>query len=429
MRKRSVMILVGLLFVMGFLAGCSEEECVAPDAELVTRDFVGSDSCNNAACHAADKTHADVYAMWEQSGHPYKLTKIDGAAPVDQFPSFSGYPNDSVDPPLGFDWSDITYTIGGYGWKMRWINSDGWIVTGQHENQYNFENQTWSDYHFTDPADTKPYDCGQCHTTGWVADEDYGDANDDGDLTDNQDGLVGMAGTFFAGGIHCEECHGGGKLHIEDPSTYPMNLDRSSELCGRCHTRDKLNRIAASKGFIQHHEQYDEWLHSPHAISSNSNSPGCNDCHDPHASVVYDDVALGMGMKVDCESCHADEAATGTHSPAVGAPPCVACHMPKAGKGAIAVHDSQGDVRTHLFAINPEPVGREEGMGILSDAGSLVLEDPATGQAKVTLDFACWGCHGDGEGGGGPQTPLNLAALSAVANGMHTDKSVVAANR
>ncbi len=412
----------------GLLTGCSEEECTQPEAEIRVREFVGSESCNNAACHASDKTHADIYTMWEQSGHPYKLTKIEGEAPVDLFPSFSGYPNDSVEPPLGFDWSDISYTIGGYGWKMRWINADGWIVTGVHDNQYNFEDQTWSDYHYGDASNTKPYDCGRCHTTGWVADEDYGEANDDGDLTDNQDGLVGMAGTFFAGGVHCEECHGSGSLHVDDPTEYPMGVDYTSALCGRCHTRDKLNRINAKNGFIRHHEQYDEWLHSPHAISNDLDAPGCITCHDPHASVHYDDVAAGEGVRATCESCHADEAATNNHYSGPGAPTCVDCHMPKTTKSAIAVHKYQGDVRTHLFAINTEPVGMEEGMGILASGSSNVIEDPSTGQAKITLDFACYSCHNDGTDGG-PGSTRDLEALSGVATGIHTAKRVLAANR
>ena len=53
----------------------------------------------------------------------------------------------------------------------------------------------------------KPYDCGACHTTGWVADTD---ADTDGTLADNQDGLPGIHGTWAAPGIHCEACHGPG---------------------------------------------------------------------------------------------------------------------------------------------------------------------------------------------------------------------------
>jgi hypothetical protein len=66
-----------------------------------------------------------------------------------------------------------------------------------------------------------------------VADED---AADDGDLSDNQDGLPGMHGTFRRGGVDCEECHGMGAQHAFVPGSYTMTVDDSNDLCGRCHT-------------------------------------------------------------------------------------------------------------------------------------------------------------------------------------------------
>ena len=94
--------------------------------------YVGSDVCSN--CHDSH------YARWVNSGHPYELIKIFDASPDLSFPFFAAFPNDPVEPPLGYTWSDISYTIGGYGWKMRWIDSNGYIITGIDNNQYNFEN-------------------------------------------------------------------------------------------------------------------------------------------------------------------------------------------------------------------------------------------------------------------------------------------------
>ncbi len=404
-----------LTLAMAFLIlpGCGDDDddpIVCPDPEIPVLAFVGSETCKE--CHEAK------YDMWVESGHPFKLTKILGEAPTGSFPGFSEYPNDAVEPPAGFTWADISYTIGGYAWKMRFINQDGWIITGLEDNQYNFEQDLWSDYHLTDPPNTKPYDCGKCHTTGWVADSD---PTTDGDLTDNQDGMPGMYGTFFAGGIHCEECHGRGSLHVLAPDLNALEVDNSSEQCGRCHTRDALNRIAASGGFIEHHEQYDEWLHSPHAIG---NGPGCSECHDPHASVMFDDVAMGIGVKTSCTDCHAAEDYTldggdvAHLSADFGGPACVDCHMPKSAKSALAITIHQGDVRSHIWAINPAAVDKEEGMGIVA-ASTTVLEDPATGLARVTLDFACYSCHKDADGVGGGVSQRTLEELSAMATGIH----------
>ena len=274
-------------------AGCSEEDnCFQPgNGQPTTAQFAGSQTCGSTGCHPS------IHAQWSQSGHPYQVVKIAGDAPTGLFPDFAAYPNDPIDPPQGKMWSDVTYASGGFYWKMRWLDENGYVLSSgaaDLDAQYNFETEDYTTYHTDNEPGTKPYDCGQCHTTGWVADDD---ADSDGDLSDNQDGLPGIWGSFFAGGIHCEECHGKGSLHASNPPGFDMTVDPSAALCGRCHTRDPLNRIAASDGFVLHNEQYDEWRHSPHAIGG---GPDCVGCHDPHASVVYDDTAEGNGITTTC---------------------------------------------------------------------------------------------------------------------------------
>lgn len=381
MKSRSTFPLVFLLLPMLLMMA------------LPVAAYVGSDVC--ATCHGSQ------YEKWVKSGHPYKLIKIFDEAPTQSFPDIAQYPNDPVDPPAGYSWSDISYTIGGYGWKMRWIDNNGYIVTGIENNQYNFETDTWTNYYSFQPAGTKPYDCGACHTTGWAA-------SDDGIAGNNQDGLEGMLGTFFAGGVHCEQCHGQGDGHVNNPQNVSMVVDSSSEFCGQCHTRDPENHIIAGAGFIKHHEQYDEWLHSPHA-----SGPGCNTCHDPHSSVKFDPVAPGQGTSVSCENCHTQQAAFTAHN---GFPECQDCHMPKATKSAVAISDYQGDLRTHIWTINTDPVGKMEGM--FTQDGTYVMED-AQGMAQVTLDFACYSCHRDEAGMGGDYSMRTLAELSAFAFDMH----------
>ena len=68
----------------------------------------------------------------------------------------------------------------------------------------------------------KPYNCGTCHTTGY---------NPEG----NQDGLPGLIGTWTEPGIMCEECHGPGSLHSDNPRGVAMKLNRDAAECGDCH--------------------------------------------------------------------------------------------------------------------------------------------------------------------------------------------------
>ncbi len=392
--------------------GCSEEDnCFQPgNGQPTAAQFAGSQTCGSTGCHPT------IHAQWSQSGHPYKVVKIAGEAPTGLFPDFAAYPNDPIDPPQGKTWSDVTYALGGFYWKMRWLDEEGYVLTSGAaglDAQYNFETEEYTTYHTDNEPGTKPYDCGQCHTTGWVADDN---ADSDGDQSDNQDGLPGIWGSFFAGGIHCEECHGKGSLHAGNPPGFDMTVDPSAALCGRCHTRDPLNRIAASNGFIQNHEQYDEWRHSPHAIGG---GPACSGCHDPHASVVYDSTAEGNGVTTACTDCHPaeDYILIGHNS----LPSCTDCHMPQAGKSAFNSTPYDGDVTSHIWAINTAPVGKEEGMGILPGGSGFVNVDPQTGLARLTLDFVCYRCHNDpnGQGGGIGDQGLPLSVLSAVADGIH----------
>ncbi len=398
-----------LLLVVGSLAftGCSDDDDdpVTP-AEPPVLGYAGSDAC--ATCHATK------HDQWTHSGHPYKLTKIEGEAPTAAFPDPSAYFQDPVDPPAGTTWDDFSYTIGGFGWKMRWIKNDGYIYTpASGANQYNFENQTFTDYN---AGANKPYNCGSCHTTGWVD-------SDDGNAENNQDGMEGMFGTFEFGGVHCEKCHGMGNQHAFEPETYAMTTDDTSLFCGKCHSRGGDNGIApgetiieASGGYISHHEQYDEWYNSPHNVSY---GPGCNACHDPHASVKFDATTPGDGVNpaASCAACHVDgdhaNIASTTHGHGAV---CIDCHMPKASKSAIANSLHRGDVVTHLWTINTSVNGKVD---MFNAEGNAVLLDD-DGHGAVTLDFACYGCHKDEEGNGGDDSIKTLQELHDRAETIHT---------
>ena len=159
-------LLIGALFLLSsnFRSPIGVSE-VAAD-----KTFVGSDACKGC--------HSSKYDDWSASGHPYKFSVIENdEAPV--------YPPEAVNfqsqwmENLGdgsHTWADIGGVIGGYGWKARFVGTDGHIVgtagssfsTGLGHNQFNFfggEDHGWVDYH---PADVKIYNygCFKCHTTG-----------------------------------------------------------------------------------------------------------------------------------------------------------------------------------------------------------------------------------------------------------------------
>ena len=89
------LVLLGL--VMPGLTGCDSKD--GPDNSAV-KTFVGSDKC--AGCHAQQSKE------FLQSGHPYKIMKVNGAQPDIPFLP------EGISPPAGHTWNDISHTIGGY---------------------------------------------------------------------------------------------------------------------------------------------------------------------------------------------------------------------------------------------------------------------------------------------------------------------------
>jgi len=319
-------------------------------------EYIGDMTCSGC--------HKEIFDSYMKSGHPWKLNKVeDGQSPQFPFSKLSQLPQ-------GYTWNDILYVIGGYNWKARFLNKDGYIITdepgkaGNVEflNQYNFANELlgnaagWVAYH---PGEEKlPYDCGSCHTTGY---------NPDG----NQDNLPGLVGTWTQPGIRCEECHGPGSLHASNPQGIALRIERDSELCGQCHRRDNVEEVNASNGFIEHHEQYEEFFQGKHVTLD------CVLCHDPHKGVVQLRKAGEQTTRTLCENCHFKETSQMKHTSVA----CLECHMPRLVKSAWGdLAKYTGDIRTHLMAIDPRQTKT------FNEDGSLV-------SGQIGLDFACRHCH------------------------------------
>ncbi len=303
-------------------------------------EYVGSTGCF--------KCHPEEFNNWKTSGHPYKLRPASAAM-------FAPLPL-----PKGYAWDDITYVIGGHRWKARYIDKTGYIITTDKEGkamptQWNIATGRWVDYN---PGKKTPYKCGPCHMTAYSAEG-------------HQDGLEGIVGTWVAPGIHCEECHGPGSEHAMAGDKMKIKLDRSSALCGKCHIRGEKAKIPAKGGFIEHHEQYNEYTASPHAGKID-----CVTCHDPHKPARF-------GVKVACGSCHGKQATAfeGSLMQMAGVR-CIDCHMPKAGKSAEAKGKFMADVRTHNWKISLDP------------KAMMFAEEGKVATGILTLDFVCLQCHG-----------------------------------
>lgn len=357
----SVLIALGLL-IAGYanqiqLTSTSVGMAIAQD--LFGATYVGSETCGDC--------HTETYDVFMKSGHPWKLNKVvDGKPP--QYP-FTTVP----EPPKGYTWNDITYVIGGYNWKARFIDKDGYIITGADDKattQYNFPNEVvgteakWVGYHAGEK--NLPYNCGSCHTTGYSPDG-------------NQDGLPGLVGTWAEDGIGCEACHGPGSLHADNPMGVAMKVNRDPAECGACHRRDAVEQVNAKGGFIEHHEQYEELFQSKHAVID------CVQCHNPHTGVVQLRQAGEQTTRTACENCHFEQAKYQDNKSHIEeGVACIDCHMPRIAKSAVGNADAfTGDIRTHMMAIDPDQVGQ------FSEDGTVAL-------SQISLDFACKHCHTPG---------------------------------
>ncbi len=341
---------LGLLFYVAIVGAILLLPASQVDAAAMKEKgkYVGSKTC--AMCHL--KQHND----WTVSGHPHKLRKAEVGKQL-------GLPL-----PEGWRWEELSYIIGGRNWKLRFVDKKGYIVTmtGPNKdkpgkNQFNLETGTWSDYH---PGEkNKPYNCGRCHTTGYSKEG-------------KQDGLPGMVGTWTEPGVGCEACHGPGGAHVSAGGKKELiKINKDKAMCGQCHIRGKADTIPASKGFIRHHEQYNEMLASKHKIFE------CTTCHAPHKHSSFKGA-----IKVECASCHAKQAAdyAGSGMQLRGVK-CQDCHMPEATKSAIKKAKFKGDVMTHLWRINLDP-----------NAKMFVKKGKKTfANGYLTVEYACLTCHGE----------------------------------
>lgn len=114
----------------------------------------------------------------------------------------------------------------------------------------------------------KPGACLVCHVTGYDP----------------------ALGTWKEDGVSCEACHGPVPAeHSADPSANPVSVDRTNDLCGRCHSGDRFNT--------------QEWQASTHFQRAMT----CTVCHDPHSATLK--TVQGQeetGPSALCINCHSE---------------------------------------------------------------------------------------------------------------------------
>jgi predicted CXXCH cytochrome family protein len=378
MKTTSIVSLL-IILLCGFSACTNytiEDPDPGKDPEPGEARYVGSEACMTC--------HDEVYNKTKETAMYNALTVVENGPP-----SIPGGSTDLL-PPDGYTWGDLSFVIGGYEWSATFVTDSGYVVTQRLGSQFNLADQSRIHYKPAIVDGTQVFECGACHTTGW------------GEVLDEYSPhhINSFPEKYSEEGIRCEACHGPGSVHISNSSASSIVLDKSSELCGRCHQRNDDNSITSEGKFIAIGQQYEEWYSSEHRKMRIA----CVDCHDPHASTVHEETP-GDGVKA-CSICHAEKNADSHYAMDIA---CTVCHMPKSLKIAMEENEYTGDASSHIFKISTDAsyhmfssdgLVNKEGMGL-------------------SLDYVCYQCHRDENGAGGSFSVKSMEALSQKANNFH----------
>ncbi len=359
----------------------------------------------------------------------------------------------------------VEMTYGGGLYKQRYLYRVGKNLfpfvqyNPNGDDSYNDRTRKpWRDYHadwlfneqtkkLSDPPIAKSFEkeCASCHYTGYTLKHlesgEYiaGAVNDpNGEADIDGDGIPNELN------IGCENCHGAGSAHVKAPkgkkastivSPGKLSTERSSVVCGQCHSRpqgnlkndqpvNKDNKMmipgtsrndyltnyttredAAKKDHWPdgihskaHHQQYTDFIKSKKYRNGNQLLK-CSDCHDPHGMTNYKHQMRADVKDVKnslCTTCHKANADIKKHMqaktgvPEMGKINCIDCHNTKTmqtgaglGKG-LARKDGKNywmnDITSHLF-----DVPRKDHVGVKGVDPGKAMPIPYTN--------ACGKCH------------------------------------
>jgi len=133
-------------------------------------------------------------------------------------------------------------------------------------------------------------------------------------------------------GVHCEDCHGPGRTHIESGGAGAIQNPRRltavqiNALCGACHrpASDLDDGMDWSNAWNVRHEP--SYLHRAACFRNSNGALSCLTCHDPHQPLK----TTASSYDARCVSCHPKAA----HAAPIASRSCVGCHMPQVTTGA-----------------------------------------------------------------------------------------------
>jgi len=491
--KRIIILLAITALAVSVLTACgsdTKEGKGGLSVSAIDGGYIGTSTC--LGCH--DGSVAQDRTSFRQTGHPYKYTHTGGeimgtstipglwtrpVASTDYISTLSLNNLMVLDGTGRLDWSAINYTIGGYGWKIRWAirdtvmsggtTSTGFVWAGP-KAQFNLwgVNDTgtgplamWSAYN---TGKDKKYECAVCHNTnGIVSTNGYSCRTDGG--TDAAPARTqpwaknpGMGpethGGYYSSwtfdGVQCEACHGPGQNHATTNSNMGvLTLAGGVEICAKCHIRAENTTGAGAEcggdadpriltngaiadtatGFIGHHESYNEMVgYNGDGVHA---SLKCTTCHDPHkrSIKVTNNVASLLNITDNDLSARARGAIKVS---------CVSmgCHGSKQVRTPQMenAHSGLDCMDCHMAEANKSAISASTaGWGRKGDLKTHIFRILATGSSitrtnadgkviatnYLTPKYTCGKCH-DININPGTGTPMTEAEAQTAATGYHT---------